>query len=253
MPRITLLRSLLALLAPLLVLPGCATLDVQEDDSAQTILKKAAKARDRALYNKAVSSYQKLESFYPYSREAVQAQLQIPYTYYLKGDAGAAAHAADRFLRLHPRSPHADYAQYLKGISRYAQIGKPDRDPEQARKAVDAFARLARQHPDSPYVPDALQRTQKARRILARHELVVARYYFERAAYVGAAKRCHRVIQEFQDTAAVERALGLLARSYARLRLPQLADDTVAILEHNFPDSDHLSAARSAVRALDAG
>lgn len=242
MPRKPLVRSLLILLAAVLALPGCTTLEVSEDDSAQTILRKAAKARERALYSKAVDSYQKLESYYPYSREAVQAQLQIPYTYYLKGDALAAVHAADRFLRLHPRSPHADYAQYLKGVSRYAQIGSPRRDPEQARKAVQDFARLARQHPDSPYVPDAIQRTRKARSTLARHEMVVARYYFERGAYVAAANRCHQVIRDYQDTAAVPRALGLLTRAYGRLRLPGLASDTEAILEHNFPDSGHLDA-----------
>jgi outer membrane protein assembly factor BamD len=243
----------LILLAAALALSGCSTLKVQEGDSAQTILKKAAKARKKGLYSKAISSYQKLESFYPYSRQAVQAQLQIPYTYYLKGDALAAVHAADRFLRLHPRSPHADYAQYLKGISRYAQIGSPQRDPEQARKAVNAFARLARQHPDSPYVPDAIQRTQKARQVLARHELVVARYYFERGAFVAAANRCQRIVERFQDTGTVEPALGLLARSYAELRLPTLASDITAILQHNFPDSEYLGQARSAVRALEAG
>jgi outer membrane protein assembly factor BamD len=253
MPRIRSLSGLALVAALLATLPACTTLKVKEGDSAETILEKAAASRDRALYSQAISNYQKLESFYPYSREAIQAQLEIPYTYYLKGDAMAAVQAADRFLRLHPRSPHADYAQYLKGVSRYAQIGSPKRDPEQAREAVDAFARLANQYPDSPFVPDARQRTQKARAILARHELHVARYYFDRGAYVAAANRCHRIIRRYQDNTAVEPALGLLTRTYARLRLRALAEDTLAILEHNFPDSGHLGTARNAVQSLSAG
>jgi len=241
------LRSaLLALLAASL-LGGCSTLEVSEKDSPQVILDKADRARQKGLYNKAVENYQRLESLYPYSREALQAQLMTAYTYYLKGDALPAVHAADRFIRLHPRNPHVDYALYLKGIAHYAKIGKPDRDPEHARKAIEAFNQLLRQHPESRYARDALQRARKADRILARHELHVGRYYFDRQAYVAVVNRCHRVLTQHASTPARAPALALMARAYARLGLDQLARDTVAILAHNFPDSPDLAAARRAL------
>lgn len=240
-------RSALLTLVAASLLAGCASLDVSEKDSAEVILDKADRAREQGLYSKAVENYQRLESLYPYSRETLQAQLMTAYTYYLKGDALPASHAADRFIRLHPRNPHVAYARYLKGIAHYAQIGKADRDPEPARKAIEALNQLLRQHPDSRYTADAIRRVRQADRTLARHELHVARYYFDRQAYVAAANRCHRVLTEHSVGPATAPALGLMARAYARLGLDDLASDTLAILAHNYPESPELTAARRAV------
>lgn len=242
-----LLRSVILVLLAGTLLGGCASLDVSEKDSAEVILDKADQARERGLYSKAVENYQRLESLYPYSREALQAQIMTAYTYYLKGDALPAVHAADRFIRLHPRNSHVDYARYLKGIAHYAQIGKPDRDPKHARKAIEAFGQLMRQHPESRYVPDAMQRMRRADRVLARHEIHVARYYRDREAYVAVVNRCQRVLTEHNAPSTFAPALSLMAEGYARMGLDELAQETLAILAHNYPDSPELAAARSAV------
>lgn len=242
------LRSAILILTAAGLVGGCSTLEVSEKDPPKVILKKARQARESGLYTQAIDNYQRLESLHPYSREALQAQIMTAYTYYLKGDALPAVHAADRFIRLHPRNPHVDYALYLKGLAHYAQIGSPDRDPEPARKAIEAFTQLIRQHPDSRYAADALKRMHRASRTLARHELHVARYYFDRQAYVAVVNRCHRVLTRHPGTPATAPALGLMARAYARLGLDRLADETLAILAHNFPDNPELPAARAAVR-----
>jgi outer membrane protein assembly factor BamD len=242
-----LLRSAVPILLAAFLLGGCSTLEVSEDDPPGVILDKAERARDGGLYTKAIENYQRLESLYPYSREALQAQLMTAYTYYLKGDALPAVHAAERFIRLHPRNAHVDYALYLKGIAHYAKVGKPDRDPEHARKAIEAFRQLARQHPESHYLPDAIKRMHRLDRLLARHELHVAHYYLDRQAYVAAVNRCHRILTKHAGSPTMEPALALMARAYARLGLDTLARETVAILAHNYPDSPELPAARAAV------
>jgi outer membrane protein assembly factor BamD len=170
------------------------------------------------------------------------------YAYYLKGDSLAAVRAAERFVRLHPRNPHVDYALYLQGIAHYSQIGKADRDPEPARKAIEALSQLLRQHPDSVYASDAHRRMRMANRVLARHSLHVARYYYDRAAFVAVVNRCRRILTQHPGTPATEAALGLMARGYARLGLPELADTSLAILAHNFPESGELAATRSVVQ-----
>jgi outer membrane protein assembly factor BamD len=241
------LRSAVLVLLAAALLGGCASLEVSEKDSPEVILDKANQAREKGLYSKAVENYQRLESLHPYSRQALQAQIMTAYTYYLKGDALPAVHAAERFIRLHPRNAHVDYALYLKGIAHYAQIGQADRDPEHARKAIEAFSQLLRQHPMSRYAADAMARMRKVDRILARHELHVARYYLDRQAFVAAANRCHRVLTRHANTPVQARALRLLAEAYAHLGLDQLAGETVAILAHNFPESPELAAARTAV------
>lgn len=247
MRRLSRFLIILPALAALLV-AGCSTLEVSEGDSPEVILDKAQGALERRLYSKAIDNYQRLESLYPYSRHSLQAQIMTAYAYYLKGDYLAAVRAAERFMRLHPRNPHADYALYLKGIAHYANIGKPDRDPEPARKAIEALSQLLRQYPDSVYAQDAHRRMGVANRTLAEHNLHVARYYFERGAYVATVNRCQRILTAHAGTRATEPALGLMARGYARLGLSELAQSTLAILAHNFPDSEELAATRRALR-----
>ena len=246
MRRLSRALSIIVTLAALAA-TGCSTLEVTEGDSAEVILDKAHRALERRLYSQAVDNYQRLESLYPYSRHSLQAQIMTAYTYYLKGDALAAVRAAERFIRLHPRNPHVDYARYLKGIAHYAQIGKADRDPEPARKAIEALSQLIRQHPDSVYASDARRRIQTANRTLAQHHLHVARFYWDRGAYVAVVNRCRRILTEHPGTPASEPALGLMARGYARLALPDLAADSLAILAHNYPESPELGRTRDLV------
>ncbi|MEF8793646.1 outer membrane protein assembly factor BamD [Thiohalorhabdus sp.] len=242
-----LLRSVILILLAGALLSGCASMGVSEGDSAEAILDKADQARKSELYSQAIETYQRLESLYPYSREALQAQLMTAYTYYLKGDALPAVNAADRFIRLHPRNPHVDYARYLKGIAHYANIGEPDRDTKHAKKAIEAFSQLIRQHPESGYASDAVRRMRRADSVLARHQIHVARYYMDRQAYVAVVNRCHRVLTDHGDPSAFAPALGLMAEGYARMGLDELAQETLVILARNYPDSPELATARSAV------
>jgi outer membrane protein assembly factor BamD len=240
-------RTILALLTAA-VAGGCASgPDVAETDPPERILEKADSSLRRSMFNQAVERYQRLESLHPYSRHALQAQIMTAYAYYLQGEALAAEKAAERFIRLHPGNPHVDYMLYLQGLAHYKQIGEPDRDPEPAREAIEAFAKLLRKHPDSVFAPDAAKRLQRADRVLARHNLHIARYYFDREAYIAAANRCRTVLTEHPDSGQRAQALGLMARSYDRLRLDDLARDTLAVLKHNFPDSAAYSEARAAL------
>jgi len=241
------LRNLAVLLAAALVATACSTLKVSKGDSPDEILSKARQAMERSLYPQAIDDYQRLESLYPYSRQALQAQIMTAYVYYLKGDSLAAVNAAERFMRLHPRNPHVDYALYLKGIAEYQKIGKPDRDPEHARKAIDALSQLVRQYPQSEYAPDAYARMRKADEILAAHDLHVARYYMDREAFLAVANRCQAVLTKHPSTPSVEPALALMARSYTHLRLEGLARDSLAILAKNYPNSSYLPGVKRAV------
>ncbi len=228
-------------------LGGCGSAQVKEGDAPDLILEKARRAIEQGRYGQAIDRYRRLESLYPYNRQALQAQIMTAYAYYRKGEAVPAVQAAERFIQLHPRHPRVDYARYLKGLAHYSQIGEPDRDPENARKAVEAFGQLLRQHPNSPYAEDALKRMHRANQLLAQHELHVARFYLDRQAYVAMVNRCHRILTRHSHSEAVEPALALMARGYARLGLEVLHRETLAILKRNYPNSPWLSKAREEV------
>jgi outer membrane protein assembly factor BamD len=71
---------------------------------------------------------------------------------------------------------------------------------------------------------------------LARSDVHVARFYFERGAYVAAINRAQTTVQEFRDVPAVEEALLIMVESYDKLGLVQLRDDTRRVLEKSYPN-----------------
>ncbi|MEY2919124.1 MAG: hypothetical protein RL261_429, partial [Pseudomonadota bacterium] len=70
------------------------------------------------------------------------------------------------------------------------------------------------------------------------YEIAVARYYLKRGAYVGAANRAKGVIEGYDGAPAVDDALKILAASYRRLEIDDLADRTDAVRQANLaPDA----------------
>jgi len=71
----------------------------------------------------------------------------------------------------------------------------------------------------------------------------VARYYYNRGAYVAAANRAQQAVTEFQQAPALEEALHLMVLSYDKLQLQPLRDGAERVLRKNFPDSPFLTGA----------
>src|SRR3989344_151674 len=208
-----------------------------------------AKMRDRD-YEKAISYFQTLESRYPHGRYATQAQLEIAYAYYKKGDPISTVAAADRFIKLHPNHPNIDYAYYIKGLASFNERGIvekltqqeiSDRDPKTLRASFLALKELVARYPDSRYAKDAVLRMTYLVNALADHELHVARYYMKRTAYVAALNRCRFVIESSPDAPAVEEALVISISAYDALGMEDLKQDTLRVLETNYPNSRMLA------------
>ena len=86
------------------------TLEKELYDSAQSRLK-------GGNYESAIYSLEALERRFPFGRYAEQAQAELIYAYYMNYNFEQAISAAERFIKLHPRHPHVDYAYYLKGLA----------------------------------------------------------------------------------------------------------------------------------------
>jgi outer membrane protein assembly factor BamD len=81
---------------------------------------------------------------------------------------------------------------------------------------------------------------------LARSDVHVARFYFQRGAYVAAINRAQTTVQEYRDVPAVEEALFIMVQSYDKLGLVQLRDDTKRVLEKSYPNSTFVYPDRAA-------
>ncbi len=198
-------------------------------------------------YPQAIQYLEKLESRYPFGRWAQQAQIDIAWAHYKDNERTLALAAIDRFLRLHPEHAQLDYALYLKGLIHFNEqqgllswIGRQDlaeRDLQSAREAFDTFKRLVERFPESRYTPDAQDRLNYLIGSMARGEMLIARYYFDRGAYIASANRAQRAIRDYPEAPAVEDALAILVLSYDRLGMHDLRDDAQRVLTRNFPGS----------------
>ncbi|HNV87856.1 MAG TPA: outer membrane protein assembly factor BamD [Methylotenera sp.] len=197
-------------------------------------------------YDKAIGYFQKLESRFPHGKYATQAQLEIAYAYYKKGDPVSSVAAADRFIKLHPNHPNVDYAYYLKGLSSFNERGIiekataqeiSDRDPKALKLSFAAFKELTERYPKSRYYKDATQRMVYLVNTLSQHEMHVARYYMKRQAYLAALNRAKYVLEYYPNSVSIEEALVISISAYDHMNLQDLKEDTLRVLKTNYPQN----------------
>jgi outer membrane protein assembly factor BamD len=259
-PFIRSMRAMLAGLAILLVaatLGGCNLLPEVKDPTAnltaEQLYRQAKDAMSEGNFTKAVKLYETLEARFPYGRYAQQAILEGAYANYRLGETATAIAACDRFIRTYPNHPSIDYAYYLKGLVYFREdqgligyvyeLDLSEREPKSMRESFIAFKELVGKFPDSKYAQDSVERMRYLANSLALYEVKVARYYYNRGAYVAAVNRAQTALVSYPRTPAEEDALELLIRSYDKLGLTQLRDDNEQILRRTFPNSDFFAGA----------
>jgi outer membrane protein assembly factor BamD len=235
------------------LLSGCAdsNYDPTKGWSVDKLYNEAKDEMAAGGYEKAIGLYEKLEGRAAGTPLAQQAQLDKAWAQYKTNEPIQAVATLDRFIKLHPASPALDYALYLKGLvnfndnlgwfSSIAEQDLAERDPKQAKESFEAFRELVTRFPESKYSVDARLRMAFIKNSLARSDVHVARFYYERGAYVAAINRAQITVQEFRDVPAVEEALFLMVQSYDRLGMTQLRDDTKRVLLATYPNSTFLT------------
>ncbi len=219
--------------------------DRTEGWSVDKLYQEARKAALDGGYIEAIDLYEKLEARYPYGAYAQQALIDVAYSYYKNGDAELSIEAADRFMRLYPLHPNVEYAYYLKGLvhfrrevsilEKWLPQNIAARDVSNARRAFDDFGQLLRSFPDSRYAPDARQRMVYLRNQMAEQDILVARYYMTRGAYLAVANRARHVVETYPRSQFTPEALELMVTAYRILGLNSQAGDALRVLNLNYP------------------
>ena len=251
------MKKILLVVSLGLALSACANKGTVDKDAQITqdwnVEKLYAEAQDELNsnnYTRAIKLYELLESRFPNGRYAQQSQLDTAYAYYKDDEPEKALAAIERFQRHHPQHPNMDYALYLKGLvlfnedqsflNKLASQDWSDRDPKANRDAYQAFSQLVQLYPNSKYAPDATERMTKLVDALGGNEISIARYYMKRGAYLAAANRAQKIVEQYQNTRYVEESLAIMELAYKKLGKQQLADDTKRLLLTNFPGSAYL-------------
>lgn len=240
------LRTLVIVLATTAVLAvsGCGNKTKELVGNPDKLYEAAKRASDNGNYRDAIAYYEQLEARFPFSNPSRQGQLDLMYAYYKNREPESAIDQADQFIRENPAHPRVDYAYYIKGlvqfernpnfIERWFNADLSQRPPIDARKSFQAFQTLLQRFPNSEYAEDSRQRMIFLRNRLASYEVYVAEYYLKRGAYVGAINRCKYTIENYDGSPQVRRALEIMASSYTRLGMQDLAAESQKVLRENF-------------------
>jgi outer membrane protein assembly factor BamD len=239
-------RILLITIGIAMLATGCRSHRGDDAKSGpEVIYARAQKAMKSSSYGEAIKQLEALQSRFPFSEPARQAQLDLIYVYYKSRQTDPAIDAADTFIRENPTNPRVDYAYYMKGLvyferqanslERWFNVDLSNRPPVNARKSFEAFDDLIKKYPHSPYVGDARQRMIFMRNRLADFELHVALYYMRRGAFVGAINRAKYCVENFDGAPAVRGSMKVLVDAYRQLGMMDLASDAERVYGDNYP------------------
>jgi outer membrane protein assembly factor BamD len=165
--------------------------DVMADQGIKDLKKKK--------FDDAIETFEKLKDRYPYSDQAMLAQIKLADAYFYKKKYDEAYQAYKEFEKLHPTNKAVPYVIFRQGLCFYRQRSTIDRDQTFTMKAMEEFRRLKQKFPQSEFIPKADKYIARCRRDLGEHEFYVAEFYFKTKHYQAALDRFQTVAQEYPE------------------------------------------------------
>ncbi|HLD84529.1 MAG TPA: outer membrane protein assembly factor BamD [Coxiellaceae bacterium] len=194
----------------------------------------------------AVERLEALNALYPFGAYAEPGLINLTYAYYKNDDDEEALATADRYLRLYPQGQYADYAYYMRGVISFlegftwlqkkADINPAPMDLTSLNTAYLSFNELVHAFPNSAYQQDSLARMHYIRNLFAEKELGIAKFYYERKAYVAAINRASNVLVHYNRTPSIIPALKIMIGSYNALGMTEKANASKQMLQASFPN-----------------
>lgn len=224
-----------------LALVACAHHDdapaLKTVSSPETLYNYGIDALHAGRYKLASEQFEALQQNYPYSGYVGNAELMEGYAFYLQNAYPQAVQQLERYLLLHPTSPDAAYAYYLRALCFFEEIGTVDRDQQGTIEALGALQEVVTRYPETAYARDARLKIDLCRDHLAGKEMLVGRFYQKQRNYESAIGRYQRVVDDFQTTNHVPEALERLVEVNLQLGLTDDARKAASVLGYNYPRS----------------
>ena len=197
--------------------------------------------------SESIETFQDIIDNYPYSEQAVLAQLAIADAYYEGEKYEEAISYYKDFVELHPEHRKVPYAMYQGGMSYYKQSRDAQRDQTATREALAQFDRLLARYPHSEQAAEAEEKWRELRTRLGEHTMGVADYYFDRDEYPSAAERYRELLNEFPGLGLDAEALYKLGVCYTRMNRGDEAQKIFQVILENYRGTDVADAAADLV------
>jgi outer membrane protein assembly factor BamD len=166
----------------------------------------------RGRYILAEEIFQKVKDRYPFSPYATLAELRLADCKFYRGNYDEAIPLYEEFEKLHPTNEAVTYVIFQEGSCYYGLMENPDRDQTSTHKLIKTYERLLNRYPDSPYSYETRKRIAEAKNRLARHEILVARWYIRTGQVPQAKNRLETAMDLYPDTSAGVKAARILKK-----------------------------------------
>ncbi|MFA6498221.1 MAG: outer membrane protein assembly factor BamD [Desulfurivibrionaceae bacterium] len=203
-------------------LSGCATLDTMlgwvgfgsgvGPETPEALAMEGMTDFNRGKYSAALKRFVEIKDRFPFSDVAPLAELKAADSNYYMDKFSEAKIGYEEFEANHPTNEAVPYVLFQIGMCYYSQIGTSDRDPGNAQNAGQAFDRLNRSYPKSPYFVEAAARARAARDFLAQHEFSVATFYVRTDEDKQAQGRLEYLLASYPEASVAPQATELLAQ-----------------------------------------
>lgn len=201
-------KTIVKILLPLVFLTftfGCSTVKgwfnkkQNEGKPPEVLAEQGLKDLKKKNYDDAIDTFEKVRDRYPYSEQALLAQIKVADAYFYKKKYDEALQAYKEFEKLHPTNKAVAYCIYRQALCYYRQRTTIDRDQTFTTKALEDFRRLKQKYPQSEFIPKAEKYMGQCRRDLGEHEYYIAEFYFKTKRYQAALERYQVVDQEYPE------------------------------------------------------
>lgn len=230
--------SLLFLTVTALLLSSCATTDLSLSESAEQDYLKGQSLFEDEQYSRATQFLGKFIAKYPYSNYLIPAELLRIKAAYQNHEYILSETLASRFVDAHPTHPKRDYAEYTLGMSYFKQSESAQHEQIFSQKAKNTFVALNLRNPDNSFFQDVEKNIQTLTNRIAKHEMIIGKFYYERALYVGAINRLTMVKNKFPMSDIVAESLYWLAASYLALQQETYAQEIIQQLQTNYAGNE---------------
>lgn len=192
---------------------GCSTTEKKEQ-TPEALYKRAQEFESDDRFEEAIRRYQEVRSRFPYSAQALDAELAIADVYYKQESFPEAQTAYQSFRELHPRHPKVPYVYYRYALSLYMQLPETiDRDLSLAPETILAFNDVLKKYGTSEYAKDAQEKRTELVKKLAEKEIYVADFYFKKKLFDSALGRYETAAKEYLGVGYDEKILARLVLS----------------------------------------
>lgn len=217
--------------------------DLYKDWTPKQFFNEAKNELSAGSLEKSIELFEKLQATYPASRYTKQSRLEVAYAHYDASEYKISLNKFSQFIDLYPDSDKLDYAYYMRGVVSEDQsksffsnilIDPAQKNTQGFLQALKYYTQLITKFPESKYSKASAPKLEKIQNYLARHELLVAAFYYKKRAFVATVNRIQGLIVDYPNTNAIPVALKLLEKTYQKLGFREEIIDTSRIFNNNY-------------------